>query len=72
MAEIRLFKDLPIGLLYGVIIPLVLIYLMEGIGMITFSNKLLPAIVVIIGALILVLFVEASKIVLKIVKHWND
>jgi len=61
-----------VGYVGGVIVPLAIIYLMEGIGIFHFENKLLPAIVIVLGSIALIVLTEATKIIRKIMLSDKD
>ena len=61
-------EDIIIGFLGGVIIPLTLIYLLNGLGIVHFRDKITPAIIIIAGSLILIVAEETSKEIIRIIK----
>lgn len=61
-------SELVFAFIAGVIIPLIIIYLLEAIGVVSFAQYWKPATIVVIGAVILIIVTETSKILLKLFK----
>jgi hypothetical protein len=65
-------NNLSVGFLIGVILPLTMIYLLDGIGVITLADKTIPAVLIIGGAIALFILVEITKPIAKILSRKKE